>query len=85
MKEVEKIEEREDISEKEKKDMKQNISLFKYIGETARSTYERGWEHVNDMEQLKLNSHMMKHVIAEHKGEALEDMEFSIRAVQFTR
>ena len=65
--------------------MKQNISLFKYIGEKARSTYERVWEHLNDKEQLKLNSHMLKHVIAEHEGEALENVEFGMRAVQFTR
>ena len=38
-----------EIEEQEKKQEKSKIKLFKYIGETSRSSFERGWEHVNDM------------------------------------
>ena len=42
--------------------------LYKYLGETCRSLYERGVEHINDMEQLKPGSHMLKHILESHEG-----------------
>ena len=30
------------------KRMKEEIKLYKYVGESARSLFERGWEHVSD-------------------------------------
>ena len=44
--ELEKIEKLE-IEPKEKIELGKKIILFKYIGETSRSAFERGWEHVN--------------------------------------
>ena len=34
--------------------------VFKYIGESAKSAYERGLNHLNDRENLDLGSHMLK-------------------------
>ena len=63
---------------------KKKIKLYKYIGETARSIYERGFEHENDWENLKLDSHMLKHVLDKHENDE-EQAESGIRAVKFTR
>ena len=41
-----------DMDEKEKEKQKQNIKKWIYIGESARSTYERLWEHQHALEQL---------------------------------
>ena len=40
---------------------------FKYIGETSRSAYERGGEHLKDLKDLDPGSHILKHVIKYHR------------------
>ena len=56
-------------SEEEKK----KISLYTYVGETAKSAHERGGEHRYDMTNLSMNSHMLKHVVDRHDGEKIND------------
>ena len=50
--------ENSDLGEKEKLDKIKSLQLFKYIGESNRSAYERGWEHLNDMTTLNPRSHI---------------------------
>ena len=40
------------------------IKLYKYIGDTVRSIYERGLEHIRDFRELTKDSHMIKHYFA---------------------
>ena len=40
-----------EIEGKEKEVLRTKVKLYKYIGETSRSSYERRWEHLNDMAQ----------------------------------
>ena len=58
--------ENSELGEREKLDKKNSIQLFKYIGESNRSAYERGWEHLNDLTTLNPRSHMLKHVVLHH-------------------
>ena len=44
------------------------IKKFKYIGETARSAYERGLEHLRDYEERKLDSHILNHLLGRAQG-----------------
>ena len=37
--------------------------IYKYIGETAKSAYERGANHLYDRKNLDLESHMLKHAL----------------------
>ena len=74
-----------DISDEEKRTKKKNIKLFKYIGETSRSSFERGWEHCNDMAMLKPKSHMLKHVIMSHPGQDMSEVKFGMKVVQFCK
>ena len=67
--------------EEQKKAMKK-IRLFKYVGESSRSAYERGLEHARDLEELKKDSHMLKHYFSMHEGEKVEDMDFGMRIVK---
>ena len=48
---------------------KGKMKIFKYIGETSRSVKERGFEHHNDIDQLKTSSHMLRHLLEMHDGE----------------
>ena len=52
------------------------ITLHIYIGETSRSGYERGLEHTRDLQELKPDSHMLKHYLEHHKNENMEKMKF---------
>ena len=85
LKEKEKIEKRDDLTEIEKKEMMKRIRLYKYVGETSRSLYERGWEHVHAKDQLHSNSHMLKHAVEEHPGGDLLQIKFGMRAITFCR
>ena len=39
---------------------KSKVKIWKYIEESAKSAFERGFEHVSDMRSLSLKSHMLK-------------------------
>ena len=43
------------------------VKLHKYVGETGRSVYERGKEHVKDRVKWDKGSHMLKHIVEEHE------------------
>ena len=42
-----------ELSEETKKENLRKIKLYKYIGETARSSYERNLEHLRDYKEMK--------------------------------
>ena len=60
-----------------------NTRLYKYIGESSRSCYERGWELQADCGQLKPGSHMLKQIIEKHGGKHPGEVKFKMRAVKF--
>ena len=74
-----------DIEEKEKKEMKRNMKKYKYIGESSRSAYERGWEHANDMAQLKSTSHMLKHAVGVHPEKDMNEVVFGMSVLKYTQ
>ena len=78
-KEKEKIDEEyaeEEEEERVKRYMK--IKLYKYIGESSRSMYERGLE-------LKPQSHMLQHYCEAHMDEDMKTMEFGCRIIEQSR
>ena len=79
--ELDKIQ-KQDITEQDKKSESAKIKLFKYIGETSRSTYERGWEHLNDFTQLKSSSHMLKHVLTNHQEQEIDKIKFGMKILR---
>ena len=80
-----KIQERNDITNLEKKEMLKKMSLHKYVGETARSVFERAFEHQNAREQLHPESHMLRHIIDKHEDQDMDSIKFGIRILKFTR
>ena len=59
--------------------------LYKYLGETCRSVWERAGEHLADLKSLNPTSHLLKHILDRHETENWEEIEFGIRVVKFTR
>ena len=52
----------------------------KYVGETGRSRYKRGKEHVEDFRNLNDTSHLLKHYILVHHNDMKpQNMEFEMR------
>ena len=79
--ELKKIQE-QDITEQEKTNQLARIKLFKYIGESSRSKFERGWEHVYDLTSLKSSSHMLKHVVNTHPEQDLHEVHFGMKIIR---
>ena len=78
--EIKRIEELE-LDKNEEIEKKRNIKLFKYVGETIRSAYEHGWEHLNDFAQLKTSSHMLKHAVGQHEGQDMSEIKFGMKII----
>ena len=65
--------------EKRMREELEKMRIFKYIGETSKSCYERGLQHLSDAEQLKPSSHMLKHLLESHEEENSEDIKFGMK------
>ena len=61
------------------------VKLHKYVGETGRSVYERGKEHVKDRVKWDKGSHMLKHIVEEHEEEEEKEVKFRMKIVRTHR
>ena len=77
--------EQEVEDEEEKKLEIEKIKMHKYIGETARSAFERGWEHQEGLRKLEEDSHLLKHVAQHHQGVPMEEIRFGMRVRKYAR
>ena len=66
---------------------KKKASRYIYVGETNRSAFERGREHVNDIEGCKPSSHMLRHLLQVHEDEeeSWKGIRFGMRILKSTR
>ena len=69
----------DEIRSKEMKEEMSRIVLYKYIGETGKSSYERGRQHLSDAKQLKPSSHILKHFFDCHEEEKLDNIKFGMK------
>ena len=63
--------------------MKKKIIKKKYVGESAHSLFDTGFEHQQAMNQLRLVSHMLKHALEKHEDEYM-DVKFGNRAIAYS-
>ena len=59
--------------------------VFRYIGETSRSAWERAEEHWKDLEFKRPKSHMLRHVVEHHQGVEPEKIDFRIQILSSHR
>ena len=73
------------VSEKRdrEEDNIENSDYFKYIGETSRSCYERGLEHLKDLEFKRPKSHLLRHAIEEHPELDPDSIKFKMKILSF--
>ena len=53
--------------------------IYRYIGETSRSIYERGIEHKKDLQFRRTRSHLLRHCVEIHSDENPDKIEFGMR------
>ena len=70
-----------EIIEKEKIEGSKK-KIYKYIGETSRSGYERMKEHWDDFENLNVKSHILKHYLNCHKDIPIREMKMSVKVLK---
>ena len=71
--------------EEEKKEQIRKIKIPTYVGESSRSAYERGYEHLDKLASLNSNSHMLRHMLDRHKGEEFKEVRWGMFVVKFLR
>ena len=54
-------------------------SIYKYIGETSRSTFERGTEHKKDLKYRREKSHLLRHCVEKHPEEDPDKVDFRMK------
>ena len=79
---TEKIEQEFGQDKKRLKEELGKMRLHLYVGETSRSSFERGQEHQKDMRQLKPASNILRHALDQHEGETLSSIEFGMEVVR---
>ena len=83
--EEKKIDAMENIEDKERMRLKNEIPTYKYIGETSRSAYERAWEHEDNYSKLSEDSYMLKHSLDIHEDKVISKERFGIRVLKYTK
>ena len=78
------IEENEGDEEK-RKDLITNMEVPRYVGESGRSAYERGFEHLDKLASLHSNSHMLRHLVDAHEGKDFKDVSWGMFIIKFMR
>ena len=61
---------------------REEVPLYTYIGESSRSTYERGFEHQKDARDLKTTSHILKHILEKHPGSGPDEVRFDMKMLR---
>ena len=74
-----------DKRKREKKENRKEGSLYHYIGESSRSTYERGCEHKKDLEHRRTKSHLLRHCEEVHTEKNPDDIIFCMRQLSSHR
>ena len=59
--------------------------FYHYIGETSRSNYERGIEHLKDLEFQRPKSHLLRHAVEIHPNVPPETLKFRMKILSSHR
>ena len=71
--------------EKKKEEMESNMKVPKYVGETGRSAYERGYEHLDQLASLNKKSHMLRHMLDQHSESDFSEVRWGMFILRYKR
>ena len=84
-KEKERIQEMYGDDMKKIKEMEAKMIIPKYIGETSRSVYERGYEHLDQLASLSKNSIMLRHMVDKHENQDFSEIKWGMFITRYKR
>ena len=67
------------------KELESKMAIPKYIGETSRSAYERGFEHLDQLASLSKKSIMLKHMLFKHEGSEFSEIKWGMFVLKYQR
>ena len=72
---------------KRKKELEREMKekLPRYVGESSRSAYERGFEHLNSLASLSNKSIMLRHMLTDHEGKDMSEIKWGMFVTSFKR
>ena len=68
-----------------KRQLEEKMETPIYIGETSRSGYERGFEHLNNLTTLSSKSVMLKHMLSRHEGADMSQVKWGMFITSYKR
>ena len=83
--ELDKIEELCGDDIKKKKQMESEMIVPRYIGESGRSAFERGFEHLDQLATLNKKSHMLKHMLFQHENEDFSKVQWGMFILEYKK
>ena len=57
----------------------------RYIGESGRSAFERGFEHLDQLATLSKKSHMLKHMLFQHENEDFSKVQWGMFILEYKK
>ena len=61
------------------------MTIYQYIGESSRSTFERGMEHLKDLEYRRVKSHILRHCEDAHPEMNPDEVKFGMKQLSSHR
>ena len=68
-----------------KKQLEEKMQTPIYVGETSRSGYERGFEHLDMLATLSSNSVMLRHMLLKHGERDMSEIKWGMRITSYNR
>ena len=77
--------ETESVDQEEKNEKIRNMKNPVYVGESSRSAYERGFEHLNNYTSLNSKSHMLRHIVEDHGDQEMDTIKWGMFIIEYKR
>ena len=70
---------------KETENRIKNMKSPVYIGESSRSAYERGYEHLDKLTSLSNKSHLLRHIVQDHQHRDVGEIKWGMFIIEYKR
>ena len=67
------------------KGKEKEIKVYKYLGESHRCAYERGFEHLSKLASMDKNSHMLVHMLEHHPDQDFGEVKWAMSIIEHPR
>ena len=79
------MEEKAGDDHEKKEELMKNLQIPWYIGETSRSGYERGYEHLDMLTTLSSKAIMLRHMLSKHENKDMSEIKWGMFVTGYIR